>query len=220
MTAARKRRAVTPGAGVPGSRSKPARSVGTPARARVSKSTVARGPGRAEAAVRTGEHDRAQVAPRPVVVAIITVSDTRRGADDTSGALAAKLLTAAGSMVSLRAWVHDDIAAIRRAVKRALARRAVDVVVLTGGTGVAARDVTPEAVEPLLDRALPGFGEGFRMRSWDSVGTAAWLSRAGAGVARGRLVVYLPGSSGAVRQALEQLLIPELAHVVRLLGRF
>ncbi len=165
-------------------------------------------------------HQSAQAAPRPVVAAIITVSDTRRGADDTSGALAAKLLTAAGCHVGLRAWVHDDIPAIRRAVKQALTRRAVDVVVLTGGTGVAPRDVTPEAVEPMLDRPLPGFGEGFRMRSWDNVGTAAWLSRAGAGVARGRLVVYLPGSLGAVRQALEELLIPELVHVVRLLGRF
>jgi molybdenum cofactor biosynthesis protein B len=96
----------------------------------------------------------------------------------------------------------------------------VDAVVLTGGTGVAPRDVTPDAVEPLLDRPLPGFGERFRALSWETVGSAAWLSRAGAGVARGRLVVYLPGSAGAVRQALESLLIPELVHVVRLLGRF
>lgn len=167
-----------------------------------------------------GPHARVQTAPRTIVAALITVSDTRRGLEDTSGALAAELLTAAGHRIGQRAWVADDVAAIRRAVRAALAKREVDAVVLTGGTGVAPRDVTPEAVEPLLERVLPGFGEGFRMQSWATVGSAAWLSRAGAGVARGRLVVYLPGSAGAVRQALEQLLIPELVHVVRLLGRF
>lgn len=174
----------------------------------------------ARGAIRTGPHERAQAAPRTIVVALITVSDTRRGLGDTSGALAAELLTWAGHRIGERAWVADDIPAIRRALRAALAKREVDAVVLTGGTGVAPRDVTPEAVEPLLERTLPGFGEGFRMQSWATVGSAAWLSRAGAGVARGRLVVYLPGSVGAVRQALEQLLIPELVHVVRLLGRF
>jgi len=116
--------------------------------------------------------------------------------------------------------VKDDVAAIRRAARAALAKRAVDVVLLTGGTGLSPRDVTPEALEPLLERQLPGFGERFRALSAREVGSAAWLSRAGAGVARGRLVVYLPGSSGAVRQALQELLIPELVHAVRLLGRF
>jgi len=168
---------------------------------------------------RAGEHATSQRAARAVGVAIITVSDTRRGADDTSGALAERLLERAGAEVAPRAWVRDDVRAIRAALARALARRGTDVVLLTGGTGVAPRDVTPEAVEPLLDRALPGFGERFRAISAREGGSAAWLSRAGAGVARGRLVVYLPGSSGAVRQALEELLIPELVHAARLLGR-
>jgi molybdenum cofactor biosynthesis protein B len=172
------------------------------------------------AGTRPAEHARAQRAPRAIGVAIVTVSDTRRGADDTSGALAEKLLAGAGASVVTRAWVKDDVAAVRRALRAALARRGVDVVVLTGGTGLSPRDVTPEALEPLLDRPLPGFGERFRALSAREVGSAAWLSRAGAGVARGRLVVYLPGSSGAVRQALEELLIPELVHAVRLLGRF
>jgi len=179
-----------------------------------------RKPARPPGGPRPPEHARAQAAPRAIGVAIVTVSDTRRGADDTSGALAEQLFAGAGASVAARAWVKDDVAAIRRAVRAALARRAVDVVCLTGGTGLAPRDVTPEAVEPLLDRPLPGFGERFRALSAREVGSAAWLSRAGAGVARGRLVVYLPGSSGAVRQALEELLIPELAHAVRLLGRF
>lgn len=175
---------------------------------------------RASIAARRGVHARAQRAPRPVGVAIVTVSDTRRGADDTSGALAEALLTREGHAVVARAWVKDDVRAIRAAVRRALARRDVDLVLATGGTGVAPRDVTPEAVEPLLERTLPGFGERFRAISAATIGSAAWLSRAGAGVARGRLVVYLPGSSGAVREALTTLILPELVHVVRLLGRF
>ena len=177
------------------------------------------GRARRSATARTGEHASRQRAARAVGVAIVTVSDTRRGEHDTSGALAVQLLTAAGHAVTSRAWVKDDVRAIRTALRRALARRDTDAVLLSGGTGLAPRDVTPEAVEPLLERPLPGFGERFRAASWASVGPAAWLSRAGAGVARGRLVVYLPGSSGAVRDALEQLVIPELVHAVRLLGR-
>lgn len=173
---------------------------------------------RASTRSRTGAHAPAQRPPRPIGAVVVTVSDTRRGKDDTSGALAERRLLRAGVVVT-RVWVADDIAAIRRAVRSALARRDVDLVLLTGGTGVAPRDVTPEAVEPLLERPLPGFGERFRALSERTVGSAAWLSRAGAGVARGRLVVYLPGSTGAVRQALDELLVPELGHLVRLLSR-
>lgn len=122
-------------------------------------------------------------------------------------------------MVS-RAWVRDEAPAIRRAVRAALARRDVDAVLVAGGTGVAPRDVTPEAVAPLVQRWLPGFGEMFRMLSMRQVGSAAWLSRAAAGVARGRLLVILPGSPAAVRLAADRLLVPELAHAARLLGRF
>jgi molybdenum cofactor biosynthesis protein B len=164
-------------------------------------------------------HAPAQRGSRPIGVALVTVSDTRRGPADTSGALAERLLLGAGARVVARDWVRDEVAAIRAAARRALARRDTDVLLLTGGTGAAPRDVTPEAVRPLLQRELPGFGERFRALSWTSVGPAAWLSRAGAGVARGRLLVYLPGSSGAVREALEQLIIPELVHVLRLLER-
>ena len=160
-----------------------------------------------------------QSPPRPVIAGVLTVSDTRRGADDTGGALAERLLTTARCVVT-RAWVKDDVTHIRAAVRSLLRRKEVDLLVVTGGTGVAPRDVTPDAIEPLLDRALPGFGERFRALSAGSVGSAAWLSRAGAGIARGRLVVYLPGSPGAVQDALEQLLLPELAHALRLLGRF
>ena len=96
----------------------------------------------------------------------------------------------------------------------------MDVLIVTGGTGVGPRDRTPEALEPLAERHLPGFGELFRVLSAGQVGSAAWLSRAGAFVARGRLVVMLPGSRAAVGLALRKLLLPELVHAVRMSGRF
>jgi molybdenum cofactor biosynthesis protein B len=164
-------------------------------------------------------HAHAAAAARPIGCAIVTVSDTRGAAGDRSGRTIATLIERAGHRVALRAWVRDDVAAIRRAVRAALARRSVDAVLLTGGTGIAARDVTPEALAPLLDRELPGFGERFRALSWTQVGSAAWLSRALAGVARGRLVVALPGSTRAVELGVRELILPELGHAVRLLGR-
>ena len=165
-------------------------------------------------------HAHAAGAPRPVGCAIVTVSDTRGRDDDPSGDLLARRVEHGGHAVVTRAWVGDAAPAIRRTVRVALARRDVDAVLVTGGTGVAARDVTPEAVAPLVQRWLPGFGERFRALSQRQVGSASWLSRAAAGVARGRLLVILPGSPAAVRLAADRLLIPELAHAARLLGRF
>lgn len=169
--------------------------------------------------VRSGEH-RPHGAPRAIGCAIVTVSDTRRAHDDGSGARAHEMLEHAGHEVLQRAWVRDEIPAIRKAVRALLKRADVDVVLVTGGTGIAPRDVTPEALAPLFTRELPGFGELFRAKSVAQVGAAAWLSRATAGVAAGRLLVLLPGSTPAVELALESLLLPELAHAVRLLGRF
>ena len=151
--------------------------------------------------------------------AILTVSDTRGPRDDGSGDRAEALLVSAGHRVVARRWAKDQRAAIRLAALALLRRRDADVVIVTGGTGVAPRDVTPEALEPLYARALPGFGERFRARSEAQVGTAAWLSRASAGVARGRLLVLLPGSTRAVELAISELLLPELGHVLGLLGR-
>jgi len=151
--------------------------------------------------------------------AIVTVSDTRGPDDDTSGACAQGLLEAAGHRVVVRRWVRDDKAAIRRTVRVLLTRRDVDAIVVTGGTGASKRDVTPEALEPLYSRPLPGFGERFRARSEAQVGPAAWLSRASAGVASGRLLVLLPGSIEAVRLALDRVLLPVMGHLLQLMGR-
>jgi molybdenum cofactor biosynthesis protein B len=158
-------------------------------------------------------------ASRAIGCAILTVSDSRRGQDDASGQAIAERLESAGHRVLVRAWVPDAPAAIRRAAGLALERDDVAALLVTGGTGIAPRDRTPEALEPLVERWLPGFGERFRALSESQVGSAAWLSRAGAAIARGRLLVLLPGSTRAVVLALDRLLIPELGHVVRLLGR-
>lgn len=151
--------------------------------------------------------------------AVVTVSDTRGPDQDRSGDALARLLGRAGHAVRARAWVRDEPAAIRRVVRGALRRRDVDAVVVTGGTGIGPRDRTPEALAPLMERTLPGFGELFRALSMAQVGSAAWLSRALAGVAAGRLLVLLPGSTRACELAARRLLIPELGHAVRLLGR-
>lgn len=149
--------------------------------------------------------------------AIVTVSDTRSAADDRSGAVLQRSLERGGHVVGARLWVRDELPAIRRAVAGALRRRDVDTVLLTGGTGIAPRDVTPEAVAPLVARWLPGFGELFRMLSYREIGGAAWMSRAAAGVARGKLLVILPGSPAAVRLAADRLLVPELGHALGIL---
>ena len=158
-----------------------------------------------------GEHRARGPAELPVVV--ITVSDTRTLADDTGGALLVELLEKAGHRVVGRSIVRDDVAAIRRAVDAALDRDDARAVLLTGGTGIAPRDVTPEALAPLLEREIPGFGELFRALSYTEIGAAAMLSRALAGTARGRLVVGLPGSRAAIQLAVEKLLLPELPHL-------
>lgn len=164
-------------------------------------------------------HAHARRAARPIASAVITVSDTRGPRDDGSGDRIQRLFEAAGHRVISRAWVRDEIAGIRRAARDALRDQEVDVLVVTGGTGVAPRDRTPEALGPLIDRPLAGFGERFRALSEEQVGSAAWLSRADAGIARGRLLVMLPGSTRAVELALTRLLLPELSHVMRLIGR-
>ena len=159
-------------------------------------------------------HRHRAAAPTGIGCAIITVSDTRTLEDDSGGALIAELLGAASHRAVSREIVPDDIAAIRSACERACARDDCAAILLTGGTGVAPRDVTPEAVRPLLDRELPGFGELFRVLSHAEIGSAALLSRAVGGMVGSRVLFALPGSRGAIRTALEQLILPELGHLV------
>lgn len=164
-------------------------------------------------------HAHATPAPRPVGCAVLTVSDTRSRRNDPGGDRLVRLIERAGNRVAWRSWAADDVRAIRAAARAALAHRRVDALIATGGTGMAPRDVTPEALAPLCERPFPGFGELFRMISRADIGSAAWLSRAGAGVARGKLVFWLPGSPAGASLAMRELLLPELGHALRLLGR-
>lgn len=170
-------------------------------------------------AERAGLRAHRRAAPARVPTAVLTVSDTRTLETDAGGALVAELLEGAGHPVASRAIVPDEAAAIASALEEALARDEVRAVIATGGTGVAPRDVTPEAMAPLLERTVPGFGELFRALSFEEIGSAALLSRALCGLARGRVVFALPGSRGAVRLAMERLVLPELGHLVEQAGR-
>ena len=158
-------------------------------------------------------------APASVGCFVLTVSDTRTPETDTSGQAIRELLTAAGHTVVGSAIVRDEPADVTRVVRQAAADAHVQVVILTGGTGITSRDSTFEAVEAMLDKRLPGFGELFRMLSYQEVGGAAMLSRAQMGVHQRRIVVSLPGSPNACRLALEKLLLPELGHLVREVSR-
>jgi molybdenum cofactor biosynthesis protein B len=154
-------------------------------------------------------------APQSVGCYVITVSDTRSDETDTSGRAIAELLKAAGHAVVGRAIVRDDPEQVRSTIERQLANPDVQVIIATGGTGITSRDGTYEAVTGLLHKRLDGFGELFRMLSYEDIGSAAMMSRACAGLAGGRIVASLPGSEAAVRLAMEKLLIPELGHLVR-----
>lgn len=156
-----------------------------------------------------------ELAPRSVRCYVITVSDTRTAETDTAGRAIADLLETSGHEVVGRTIVHDDPELVRGTIERQLANPQVQVIITTGGTGITSRDSTYEAVAGLLDKRLDGFGELFRMLSFEQVGAAAMLSRACAGLVAGRIVVALPGSEAAVRLAVERLLIPELGHLVR-----
>ncbi len=153
-------------------------------------------------------------APRACSFAVLTVSDTRSEQDDQGGGKARELAAAAGHREIAYAIVRDEPSDIREAIYGFLEHGDLDAIVVTGGTGYSPRDRTVEAVSPLFDRLIEGFGELFRMLSWDQVGAAAMLSRATAGVIGRRAVFLLPGSPKAVDLALSELILPELGHLI------
>ncbi|MEX0775792.1 MAG: molybdenum cofactor biosynthesis protein B [Phycisphaeraceae bacterium] len=161
----------------------------------------------------TAEH-RQRARGQSATAAVLTISDTRNLATDKGGQLIKEALTAAGHGVGAYAIVKDDARAIDRQLRAWLTDGGFHVIITTGGTGIARRDTTIEVVERLLSKKLDGFGELFRMLSWKEVGAAAMLSRAVAGLAGETLLFALPGSTSAVRLAMEQLIIPELPHLV------
>lgn len=159
------------------------------------------------------EHKKYQTEARCVV---LTISDTRKKQDDKSGNRITQYLEEASHNVVYKEIVHDEKDEIAGAVTKACADEEVDVVLTTGGTGLAARDVTIETLIPLFDKEITGFGELFRMLSYTKdIGSAAIMSRAIAGISNNTPIFAMPGSSGAVKLAMEKLIIPELSHVLR-----
>jgi molybdenum cofactor biosynthesis protein B len=160
------------------------------------------------------EEHRRHGAGAKASLALLTVSDTRTERDDRSGSVAKRMLEAAGHRVVDYGILPDDPDRVRERVEQWLGREDCDGVIVNGGTGISPRDRTYEALAGLLDKRLDGFGELFRMLSWEQVESAAMLSRATGGIARGRLLFSVPGSTAAVELALERLILPELGHLL------
>ena len=154
--------------------------------------------------------------PNTIRVAAITVSDSRTAATDSGGAKLRERLTAAGFDVSFSAIVKDEPEELRAVIAKVCDEDLADALITTGGTGIAPRDRTYEAVDALLEKRLDGFGEAFRRLSWDEIGPRAVLSRAVAGVLRGRVICALPGSPKALSLAVDKILAPILPHAVAL----
>jgi molybdenum cofactor biosynthesis protein B len=161
-------------------------------------------------------------APKKLKFAIFTCSTSRyqkmkRGekVEDISGDLIEAFLKKAGHVVILRKLIPDDKALIEESVKQALAHADLDAIIFCGGTGIAPSDITMETLSPYLEKILPGFGEIFRRLSYDAIGSAAVLSRALAGVAKGKAFFCVPGSPDAVRLCFEKLILPEVCHIVK-----
>lgn len=162
----------------------------------------------------------------PVNIAVMTVSDTRTEADDKSGDTLAARVTGAGHTLAARTIVKDDKTSITKQLKSWIADDGIDVIISTGGTGITGRDITPECFEALYTKAIPGFGELFRMLSYDLIGTSTIQSRATGGIADTTLMFALPGSTGAVKDGWDKILVSQLdnrwrpCNFVELMPRF
>ena len=151
----------------------------------------------------------------PVNIAVLTVSDTRTAADDRSGDTLAERVAAAGHIVAARAIVMDDADVVEARLLAWIADPQIDIVISTGGTGITGRDVTPEAFDRVLEKRIEGFGELFRMLSFQKIGTSTMQSRAVGGVARGTYLFALPGSTGAVKDGWDDILVWQLDNRFR-----
>ena len=162
-------------------------------------------------------HEHKQHARTNLKVGVITASDTRNLDTDESGRLIRMLFEGAGHQVSYYEILPDDREKLSAAIANNLPN--LDAIVINGGTGISARDDSTEVVKSLIDKELDGFGEIFRMLSFQQIGSAAIMSRAIAGVRKGKLIIALPGSPDACKLAMDQLIIPEIGHIVSLLRK-
>ena len=161
----------------------------------------------------TQQHKAAAAERGPVACAIVTVSDTRTDETDTSGKAIRERLEAAGHRVAFYRIIKDEPDQVAGLLDQILDGTETQVIVFNGGTGISKRDTTYDALAPKLEKVLTGFGELFRMLSYQEIGAAAMLSRATAGTYRGRLIFSTPGSSNAVKLAMDRLIVPELEHL-------
>ena len=155
-----------------------------------------------------------EASPEKISIAVLTISDTRTPETDTGGNVIVELMQESGHHVHHREIVRDEPPQIKKVLEGLITDPRVDAVITTGGTGISGRDTTYEVVDRMLDKKLDGFGEIFRMLSYEEIGAAAVLSRCVAGAVGTKFVACLPGSRNAVRLAVEKLLVPEIAHVV------
>jgi molybdenum cofactor biosynthesis protein B len=161
-----------------------------------------------------GHKEHKEISPRTVNCAVLTISDSRTEANDESGRLIVKALEDNGHRVKAYSLLKNNADDIGNRLAELLADEAVEVVITSGGTGASHRDVTVETVLSILDKKLDGFGELFRQLTYHEIGTPSIMSRALGGIARGKVILCLPGSTGAARLALEKIILPELGHLV------
>jgi len=161
-----------------------------------------------------GYREHVSKSKRGVRIAVMVVSDSRTGDSDESGPAARRLLEEGGHVVSEHILVGNDGGAIEKAVEGLLAEPQVDAIITIGGTGIGKKDITVETLSGMMEKQLEGFGELFRMMSYEQIGTGAIMSRSTAGVVGGKVVICLPGSKSAVELAVERIIVPEIGHMV------
>jgi len=161
-----------------------------------------------------GHKEHKETSPQTVNCAVLTISDSRTEANDESGRFIIKALEDSGHRVTARGIIRNSAGTIGNRLAELLADDAVEVIITSGGTGASHRDVTVETVNPILEKKLDGFGELFRYLTYQEIGTPSIMSRALGGIARGKVILCLPGSTGAARLALEKIILPELGHLV------
>jgi len=156
-----------------------------------------------------------QQAPQSVSCAVLTISDSRTEQDDESGRLLKEKLSQNGHRVVFYSILKNEAESIEKKIYELLGQEELQVIITSGGTGVSHRDITVETVSPILEKKLDGFGELFRFLTYQELGTASIMSRAIAGVARGKVIICLPGSPGAANLAMDRVILPEIGHLVR-----
>jgi len=156
-----------------------------------------------------------QKSPQSVSCAVLTISDSRTEQDDESGKLIKQKLSQNGHRVMLYSILKNEADSIEKKIYELLGQEELQVIIASGGTGASHRDITVETISPILEKKLDGFGELFRFLSYQEIGTASIMSRAIAGVVRGKVILCLPGSPGAAKLAMDKIILPEIGHMVR-----